>query len=64
MSFFNLLTKSQVTFKMDREFPGHIDYSVNTKDGKLLIIGDNRVYELQFLTNALCDKAAMKEMPR
>jgi len=46
MSFFNLLTKSQVTFKMDREFPGHIDYSVNTKDGKLLIIGDNRVYEL------------------
>jgi len=39
VSFFNLLTKSQVSFVTDKPFPNEINHTVTTKEKRLFIIG-------------------------
>jgi len=61
VSFFNLLTKSQVSFKSDKPFPEYINYTVTTKDKRLFIIGEKEVFEFCLAANTLQDRASMNE---
>jgi len=60
VSFYNLLTKSQITFLTDREFPDFL-VSMTTKDNRLFSIGTYRAFELMFASRSLLDKAKLNE---
>ena len=51
VSYFNLLTKSQVSYKTDKPFPENINYTVTTKDKRVFIIGEKEVFEFCLVTN-------------
>jgi len=62
ISYYNLLTNSQITFQIDRDFPKYINLSVKVKDNKkLIIIGEKKASEFYLAAYSLYDKAAMKE---
>jgi hypothetical protein len=52
VSHFNLLTKSQITFEIDRQFP-YINKTVTTKDKRLFIIGYEKAFEFYLAANSL-----------
>jgi len=60
ISFYNLVSKSQVTFKTDKEFPSEINKTITTKDNRIFIIGDENAHEFEIVANILRDKAMMK----
>ena len=53
VSHFNLLTKSQITFEIDRQFPDRINKTVTTKDKRLFIIGREKAFEFYLAANSL-----------
>lgn len=57
ISYYNLITKSQVTFELDRNI-GYYNQAVLTKDNKIFIVGRN-VYELNIVAQKLELKAPM-----
>ena len=61
ISYFNLLTKSQVSFEIDNVFPDYINLTVTTKDKRLFIIDLWKAYEFYVTTNSLKDKADMSD---
>jgi len=60
ISYYNLVSKIQVTFKIDKEFPDYINYTVTTKDNRMFIIGKFRAFEFDIADNTLQDRAEMK----
>jgi len=51
ITYFNLLTKSQVSFKIETPFPDIINYTVTTKDKSLIIIGEDKAFEFLIAAN-------------
>ena len=60
ISYFNLLTKSQITFEIDKVFPENINSTVTTKDKRLFIIGIKKTHELYVAANSFKDRAEME----
>ena len=53
VSYLNLITKSQITFEIDRQFPEDINKTVTTKDKRLFIIGELKAFEFYLAANSL-----------
>jgi len=60
ISYFNLITKSQITFQTERQFPRYYNAKVTTKDKKVFLIGDKKTFEFYLTINKLEDRAEMK----
>jgi len=61
ISYFNVLTKSQISFKTDKAFFKGCNQkpTVVTKEKRMFILGKIRIFEFQLIANQLQNRAAM-----
>jgi len=61
MSFFNILSKSQISFKCEKAFFKGCNQkpTVVNKEKRMFILGKIRMFEFQLIANQLQNRAAM-----